>query len=56
MLDKFCRRLKRKRCEVIRDASVVNSPLIFEQLRHKAMSFAEAGIESGEEAKRADQS
>jgi predicted transcriptional regulator len=43
MLDKFCRRSKRKRSEVVRDALRRQlSLLMFEQLRHKAMPFAEA--------------
>ena len=43
MLDKFCRRSKRKRSEVVRDALLRQLSLMtFEQLRHKAMPFAEA--------------
>lgn len=43
MLDKFCRRSKRKRSEVVRDALRRQlSLLMFEQLRHKTMPFAEA--------------
>ncbi len=43
MLDKFCRRSKRKRSEVVRDALRRQLSLMtFEQLRHKAMPFAEA--------------
>ena len=43
MLDKFCRRSKRKRSEVVRDALRRQLTLVtFEQLRHKAMPFAEA--------------
>lgn len=43
MLDTFCRRSKRKRSEVVRDALRRQLSLfLFEQLRHKAMPFAEA--------------
>jgi predicted transcriptional regulator len=43
MLDKFCRRSKRKRSEVVRDALRRQLSLMtFEQLRRKAMPFAEA--------------
>jgi predicted transcriptional regulator len=43
MLDRFCRRSKRKRSEVVRDALRRQlSLLMFEQLRQKAMPFAEA--------------
>jgi metal-responsive CopG/Arc/MetJ family transcriptional regulator len=43
MLDKFCRRSKRKRSEVVRDALRRQLSLMtFEQLRHKSMPFAEA--------------
>lgn len=43
MLSKFCRRSKRKRSEVVRDALRRQLLLLtFEQLRHKAMPFAEA--------------
>jgi metal-responsive CopG/Arc/MetJ family transcriptional regulator len=43
MLDQFCRRSKRKRSEVVRDAIRRQLSLMtFEQLRHKAMPFAEA--------------
>lgn len=43
MLDKFCRRSKRKRSEVVRDALRRQLSLMtFAQLRHKAMPFAEA--------------
>lgn len=43
MLKKFCRRSKRKRSEVVRDALRRQLSLMtFEQLRHKAMPFAEA--------------
>jgi len=43
MLDKFCCRSKRKRSEVVRDALRRQLSLMtFEQLRHKAMPFAEA--------------
>jgi len=43
MLDKFCRRSKRKRSDVVRDALRRQLALLmFEQLRHKAMPFAEA--------------
>lgn len=43
MLDKFCRRSKRKRSEVVRDVLRRQLSLMtFEQLRHKAMPFAEA--------------
>jgi predicted transcriptional regulator len=43
LLDKFCRRSKRKRSDVVRDALRRQlSLLMFEQLRHKAMPFAEA--------------
>ncbi len=43
MLDKFCRRSKRKRSEVVRDALRRQlSLLMFEQLRQKVMPFAEA--------------
>jgi len=43
MLDKFCRRSKRKRSDVVRDALRRQLALMtFEQLRHKAMPFAEA--------------
>ena len=43
MLDKFCRRSKRKQSEVMRDALRRQLSLMtFEQLRHKAMPFAEA--------------
>ena len=43
MLDKFCRRSKRKRSEVVRDALRRQLSLMtFEQLRHKAMPVAEA--------------
>lgn len=43
MLDQFCRRSKRKRSDVVRDALRRQlSLLMFEQLRHKAMPFAEA--------------
>jgi predicted transcriptional regulator len=43
MLDKFCRRSKRKRSDVVRDALRRQLFLLmFEQLRHKAMPFAEA--------------
>ena len=43
MLNKFCRRSKRKRSEVVRDALRRQLSLMtFEQLRHKAMPFAEA--------------
>ena len=43
MLDKFCRRSKRKRSEVVRDALRRQLSLMtFEHLRHKAMPFAEA--------------
>ena len=43
MLDKFCRRSKRRRSNVVRDALRQQlSLMIFEQLRHKAMPFAEA--------------
>ena len=42
-LAKFCRRSKRKRSEVVRDALRRQLSLMtFEQLRHKAMPFAEA--------------
>lgn len=42
MLDKFCRRSKRKRSEVVRDALRRQlSLMMFGQLRHKAMPFAE---------------
>ena len=42
-LDQFCRRSKRKRSEVVRDALRRQLSLMtFEQLRHKAMPFAEA--------------
>jgi predicted transcriptional regulator len=42
-LDKFCRRSKRKRSDVVRDALRRQLALMtFEQLRHKAMPFAEA--------------
>jgi predicted transcriptional regulator len=43
MLTRFCRRAKRKRSEVVRDALRRQlSLLMFEQLRRKAMPFAEA--------------
>lgn len=43
MLDRFCRRSKRKRSDVVRDALRRQLALMtFEQLRHKAMPFAEA--------------
>ena len=43
MLVKFCRRSKRKRSEVVRDALRRQLSLMtFDQLRHKAMPFAEA--------------
>lgn len=43
MLDKFCRRSKRKRSEVVRDALRKQLSLMtFEQLRQKVMPFAEA--------------
>lgn len=43
MLAKFCRRSKRKRSEVVRDALRRQlSLLMFEQLRQKVMPFAEA--------------
>lgn len=43
MLDTFCRRSKRKRSEVVRDALRRQLWLLmFEQLRKKAMPFAEA--------------
>lgn len=43
MLDEFCRRSKRKQSEVMRDALRRQLSLMtFEQLRHKAMPFAEA--------------
>jgi len=43
MLEKFCRRSKRKRSEVVRDALRRQlSLLMFEQLRQKVMPFAEA--------------
>ena len=43
MLDKFCRRSRRKRSDVVRDALRRQlSLMMFEQLRHKAMPFAEA--------------
>ncbi|MBX3350544.1 MAG: hypothetical protein KF747_17620 [Nitrospira sp.] len=43
MLDKFLRRSKRKQGEVVWDALRGQLSLIlFEQLRHKAMPFAEA--------------
>ena len=43
MLDNYCRRSKRKRSEVVRDALRRQLSLMaFEQLRHKAMLFAEA--------------
>lgn len=43
MLDKFCRRSRRTRSEVVRDALRRQlSLLLFEQLRHKAMPLAEA--------------
>lgn len=43
MLDRFCRRSKRKRSEVVRDALRRQlSLLMFEQFRHKTMPFAEA--------------
>lgn len=42
MLSRFCRRSKWKRSEVVRDALRRQlSLLTFEQLRHKAMPFAE---------------
>lgn len=42
-LDEFCRRSKRKRSEVVRDALRRQLSLMtFEQLRHKVMPFAEA--------------
>lgn len=43
MLDRFCRRSNRKRSDVVRDALRRQLSLMtFEQLRHKAMPFAEA--------------
>jgi predicted transcriptional regulator len=43
MLDTYCRRSKRKRSDVVRDALRRQLALLmFEQLRHKAMPFAEA--------------
>ena len=43
MLEKLCRRSKRTRSEVVRDALRRQLSLMtFEQLRHKAMPFAEA--------------
>lgn len=43
MLDKFCRRSKRRRSEVVHEALRRHLSLMaFEQLRHKAMPFAEA--------------
>jgi predicted transcriptional regulator len=43
MLGRVCRRSKRKRSEVVRDALRRQlSLLLFEQLRHKTMPFAEA--------------
>ena len=43
MLDTFCRRSKRKRSEVVRDALRRQLALLmFEQLRQKVMPFAEA--------------
>jgi predicted transcriptional regulator len=43
MLDKFCRRSRRKRSDVVRDALRRQlSLMMFEQFRHKAMPFAEA--------------
>lgn len=43
MLDKFCRRSKRKRSEVVQDALRRQLSLMtFEQLQHKVMPFAEA--------------
>jgi predicted transcriptional regulator len=43
MLTKFCRRSKRKRSEVVRDALRRQlSLMMFEQLRHKVMPFSEA--------------
>lgn len=43
MLDKFCRRSKRKRNEVVRDALRRQLSLMtFDQLRHNVMPFAEA--------------
>ena len=42
MLDKFCCRSKRKRSKVVRDVLRRQLSLMtFEQLRHKAMPFAE---------------
>ena len=43
MLDQFCRRSKRTRSEVVRDALRRQLSLMtFEQLRHQAMPFAAA--------------
>ncbi len=43
MLDAFCRRSKRKRSEVVRDALRRQLALLmFDQLRQKVMPFAEA--------------
>jgi len=43
MLHKFCRRSKRKRSDVVRDAlRRLLSLMTFEQLRRKALPFAEA--------------
>ena len=43
MLDTFCRRSKRKRSKVVRDALRRQlSLLMFDQLRQKVMPFAEA--------------
>lgn len=45
MLTKFCHRSKRKRSEVVRDALRRQlSLMMFEQLRHKVMSLAEARV------------
>lgn len=51
MLDTFCRRSRRKRSEVVRDALRRQlSLLMFEQLRKKTMPFAEArGLLTDEE-------
>jgi predicted transcriptional regulator len=43
MLAKFCRRSKRRRSEVVRDALRRQlSLMMFEQLRHQTMPFAES--------------
>ncbi len=45
MLTKFCHRSKRKRSEVVRDALRRQlSLMMFEQLRHKVISLAEARV------------